>query len=128
MGPMTRGAIARFQEDNPMGVNAIGGSPYANKNYGWLFCRNARAPLLPEPPLGRWLGFAALVILAIILLGALWIALKTALSGPTAWLTSAGSVLPHETTLFNFQRVLGFWMRVIRRNYEQEGRRRIALP
>jgi multiple sugar transport system permease protein len=59
-------------------------------------------------PLGRWLGYAALVILAIISLGPLWIALKTALSGPTAWLTSAGSVLPHETTLFNFQRVLGF--------------------
>src|SRR6266850_3950294 len=47
-------------------------------------------------PLGRWLGYAALVILAIISLGPLWIALKTALSGPTAWLTSAGSVLPHE--------------------------------
>jgi multiple sugar transport system permease protein len=59
-------------------------------------------------PLGRWLGYAALVILAIISLGPLWIALKTALSGPTAWLTSAGSVLPHETTFFNFQRVLGF--------------------
>ena len=59
-------------------------------------------------PLGRWLGYAALVILAIISLGPIWIALKTALSGPTAWLTSAGSVLPHETTLFNFQRVLGF--------------------
>ena len=48
------------------------------------------------------------MILAIISLGPIWIALKTALSGPTAWLTSAGSVLPHETTLFNFQRVLGF--------------------
>jgi multiple sugar transport system permease protein len=59
-------------------------------------------------PLGRWLGYAALVILAIISLGPIWIALKTALSGPTAWLTSAGSVLPQDTTLFNFQRVLGF--------------------
>jgi multiple sugar transport system permease protein len=59
-------------------------------------------------PLGRWLGYAALVIVAIISLGPLWIALKTALSGPTAWLTSAGSVLPQDTTLFNFQRVLGF--------------------
>ncbi len=59
-------------------------------------------------PLGRWLGYSALVILAIISLGPIWIALKTALSGPTAWLTSAGSVLPQDTTLFNFQRVLGF--------------------
>ncbi len=59
-------------------------------------------------PIGRWLGYAALVILAIISLGPIWIALKTALSGPTAWLTSAGSVLPQDTTLFNFQRVLGF--------------------
>lgn len=59
-------------------------------------------------PIGRWLGYAALVIMAIISLGPIWIALKTALSGPTAWLTSAGSVLPQDTTLFNFQRVLGF--------------------
>src|SRR5882724_7179219 len=59
-------------------------------------------------PFGRLLGYAALVILAIISLGPIWIALKTALSGPTAWLTSAGSALPHDTTLFNFQRVLGF--------------------
>jgi multiple sugar transport system permease protein len=59
-------------------------------------------------PIGRWLGYAALVAMAIISLGPVWIALKTALSGPTAWLTSAGSIVPHETTLFNFQRVLGF--------------------
>jgi multiple sugar transport system permease protein len=59
-------------------------------------------------PAGRWLGYAALVILAIISIGPIWIAFKTALSGPTAWLTSAGSLLPHETTFFNFQRVLGF--------------------
>jgi multiple sugar transport system permease protein len=59
-------------------------------------------------PIGRWLGYAALVIMAIISLGPIWIALKTALSGPTAWLTSAGSLLPQDTTLFNFQRVLGF--------------------
>ena len=59
-------------------------------------------------PVGQWLGYAALLILAIISIGPLWIAVKTALSGPTAWLTSADSLLPHETTLFNFQRVLGF--------------------
>ena len=61
-----------------------------------------------ELPLGRWFGYAALAILAIFSLGPIWIALKTALSGPTAWLTSAGSILPQDTTLFNFQRVLGF--------------------
>jgi multiple sugar transport system permease protein len=59
-------------------------------------------------PVGQWLGYAALLVLAIISIGPLWIAVKTALSGPTAWLTSAGSLVPHETTLFNFQRVLGF--------------------
>ena len=59
-------------------------------------------------PVGTLAWVCGLVILAIISLGPIWIALKTALSGPTAWLTSAGSVLPQDTTLFNFQRVLGF--------------------
>ena len=59
-------------------------------------------------PVGKWLGYAALIILAVISLGPIWIAFKTALSGPTAWLSSAGSLVPHEPTLFNFQRVLGF--------------------
>ncbi len=61
-----------------------------------------------KSPVGKWLGWAALVVLAIISIGPIWIAFKTALSGPTAWLSSAGSLVPHETTLFNFQRVLGF--------------------
>jgi multiple sugar transport system permease protein len=61
-----------------------------------------------KSPVGKWLGWAALAVLAIISIGPIWIAFKTALSGPTAWLSSTGSLVPHETTLFNFQRVLGF--------------------
>jgi ABC-type glycerol-3-phosphate transport system permease component len=59
-------------------------------------------------PLGRWLGYAALLVFAIISLGPLWIAFKTALTGPNALFASGASILPHDTTLFNFQRVLGF--------------------
>ncbi|MEA3205398.1 MAG: hypothetical protein QOG92_1060, partial [Verrucomicrobiota bacterium] len=33
-------------------------------------------------PIGRWLGYAALAVFAIISLGPLWIAFKTALTGP----------------------------------------------
>jgi multiple sugar transport system permease protein len=59
-------------------------------------------------PIGRWIGYAALALFAIISLGPLWIAFKTSLTGSSALFTSASSVLPHDTTLFNFQRVLGF--------------------
>jgi len=59
-------------------------------------------------PIGRWLGYAALIVFALISLGPLWIAFKTALTGPNALFASGGSVLPNDTTLFNFQRVLGF--------------------
>ena len=58
-------------------------------------------------PVGRWLGYAVLVLFAIISLGPLWIAFKTALTGPNALFASGGSLLPSDTTLFNFQRVLG---------------------
>ena len=58
-------------------------------------------------PVGRWLGYAVLVVFAIISLGPLWIAFKTALTGPNALFASGGSLLPNDTTLFNFQRVLG---------------------
>jgi multiple sugar transport system permease protein len=64
----------------------------------------SKAPL----PIGRWIGYAVLIAFAIISLGPLWIAFKTALTGPNALFGSGGSILPHETTLFNFQRVLGF--------------------
>ena len=59
-------------------------------------------------PIGRWIGYAVLALFAIISLGPLWIAFKTAMTGSSALFTSASSVLPHDTTLFNFQRVLGF--------------------
>ena len=59
-------------------------------------------------PIGRWLGYAVLVAFAIISLGPLWIAFKTALTGPGALFASGGSLLPKDTTLLNFQRVLGF--------------------
>jgi multiple sugar transport system permease protein len=59
-------------------------------------------------PIGRWLGYAALIVFALISLGPLWIAFKTALTGPNALFASGGSLLPNDTTLFNFQRVLGF--------------------
>jgi ABC-type glycerol-3-phosphate transport system permease component len=59
-------------------------------------------------PIGRWIGYAALVLFAIISLGPLWIAFKTALTGPNALFASGGSIFPKDTTFFNFQRVLGF--------------------
>jgi multiple sugar transport system permease protein len=59
-------------------------------------------------PIGRWIGYAVLALFAIVSLGPLWIAFKTALTGSNALFTSAASVLPQDTTLFNFQRVLGF--------------------
>ena len=34
-------------------------------------------------PVGQWLGYAALIVLAILSIGPIWIAFKTALSGPT---------------------------------------------
>ena len=58
-------------------------------------------------PIGRWLGYAALVVFAIISLGPLWIAFKTALTSPNALFQSGSSILPRDTTLFNFERVLG---------------------
>jgi len=59
-------------------------------------------------PIGRWLGYAVLILFALISLGPLWIAFKTALTGPNSLFGSGGSLLPNDTTLFNFQRVLGF--------------------
>ena len=42
----------------------------------------------PSLPIGRWLGYAALIVFAIISLGPLWIAFKTALTGPNALFAS----------------------------------------
>jgi multiple sugar transport system permease protein len=55
----------------------------------------------------RWLGYAVLAVFAIISLGPMWIAAKTALSDSRTLYTGASSLLPQDPTLFNFQRVIG---------------------
>src|ERR1700731_1624720 len=55
----------------------------------------------------RWLGYAVLAVFAIISLGPIWIAVKTALSDSRTLFTGASSLLPQDPTLFNFQRVIG---------------------
>lgn len=57
--------------------------------------------------LTRLSGYAALVVIAIVSLLPVWIALKTALTLPGDFFSSAGSLLPPEPTLQNFYRVLG---------------------
>src|ERR1700726_4821374 len=47
----------------------------------------------------RWLGYAVLALFAIISLGPIWIAAKTALSDSRP--------LPQDPALFNFERVMG---------------------
>ena len=59
------------------------------------------------PHVGRLLGYAALVIFAILSLGPVWIAVKTALTSSSALFQSGGSPLPQQPTLFSFARVLG---------------------
>jgi multiple sugar transport system permease protein len=54
-----------------------------------------------------WLGYAVLVLFAIISLGPIWIAVKTALSDSGTLFASASSLLPQHPTLFNFERVIG---------------------
>lgn len=53
-------------------------------------------------------GYAALVLLAVISLLPVWVALKTALTLPGDFFSSASSLVPPEFTLQNFARVLGF--------------------
>jgi multiple sugar transport system permease protein len=55
----------------------------------------------------RWLGYTVLAVFAIISLGPMWIAAKTALSDSRTLYTGASSLLPQDPTLFNFQRVIG---------------------
>src|SRR5258708_19423395 len=55
----------------------------------------------------RWLGYAVLAVFAIISLGPMWIAVKTALSDSRTLFSGANSLLPQDPTLFNFQRVMG---------------------
>src|ERR1700751_4694889 len=54
-----------------------------------------------------WVGYAVLAVFAIISLGPIWIAVKTALSDSGTLFTSASSLLPQHPTLFNFERVIG---------------------
>jgi multiple sugar transport system permease protein len=56
---------------------------------------------------GRWIGYAILGVFAIVSLGPIWIAVKTALSDSRTLFSGAGSFLPTDLTLFNIQRVLG---------------------
>src|SRR5258707_12968542 len=55
----------------------------------------------------RWLGYAVLAVFAIISLGPMWIAAKTALSDSRTLFSGASSLLPQDPTLFNFARELG---------------------
>jgi multiple sugar transport system permease protein len=61
----------------------------------------------PQLNLARWLGYAALALFAVISLGPIWIAVKTALSDSRTLFSGASSFLPQNPTLFNLQRVLG---------------------
>lgn len=56
---------------------------------------------------GRWLGYAVLALFAIISLGPIWIAVKTAMSDSRTLFSGASSLLPQNPTLFNFERVMG---------------------
>jgi multiple sugar transport system permease protein len=58
--------------------------------------------------LARWFGYIVLALFAVISLGPIWIAVKTALSDSKTLFSSANSFLPQDPTLFNLQRVLGF--------------------
>jgi multiple sugar transport system permease protein len=58
--------------------------------------------------LARWFGYLVLALFAVISLGPIWIAVKTALSDSKTLFSSANSFLPQDPTLFNLQRVLGF--------------------
>jgi multiple sugar transport system permease protein len=62
----------------------------------------------PRPNLARWAGYAVLALFAVITLGPIWIAVKTALSDSRTLFSSASSFLPQDPTLFNILRVLGF--------------------
>ena len=62
----------------------------------------------PHPNLARWSGYAVLALFALISLGPIWIAVKTALSDSRTLFSGASSFLPQDPTLFNILRVLGF--------------------
>jgi multiple sugar transport system permease protein len=58
--------------------------------------------------MSRVAGYAALIVLAVISLLPVWVALKTALTLPNDFFSSASSLVPPTFTLQNFARVLGF--------------------
>ena len=62
----------------------------------------------PRPNLAHWAGYAVLALFALITLGPIWIAVKTALSDSRTLFSSASSFLPQDPTLFNILRVLGW--------------------
>src|SRR5260221_12785856 len=55
----------------------------------------------------RWLGYFVLALFAIVSLGPIWIAVKTALSDSRTLFSGASSLLSQDPTLFNFERVMG---------------------
>jgi multiple sugar transport system permease protein len=57
--------------------------------------------------LGKFVGWAVLVVYGLFCLFPLWIMLKTALIGPQNLYVSSRDLLPQEATLDNFSRVLG---------------------
>jgi multiple sugar transport system permease protein len=54
-----------------------------------------------------WSGYLVLAVFAVISLGPMWIAVKTALSDSSTLFSGASSLLPQHPTLFNFERVMG---------------------
>lgn len=62
---------------------------------------------MTHPNLSRIAGYAALIVLAFISLLPVWVALKTALTLPNDFFSSASSLVPPTFTLQNFARVLG---------------------
>ena len=63
---------------------------------------------MTRPTVSRIAGYAALIVLAFVSLLPVWVALKTALTLPNDFFSSASSLLPPTLTLQNFARVLGF--------------------
>ena len=70
--------------------------------------KNVATSFPSRPNLGRWFGYAILALFALISLGPMWIAVKTALSDSRTLFSTASSFLPQDFTLFNIQRVLGW--------------------
>ena len=56
---------------------------------------------------GRVLAWAALAGMLLLTLAPLWVVLKTALTPPSQFFEQSATLLPHDATLLNFQRVLG---------------------